>query len=268
MKANKLIQHLLLMGAVLLLAQCCKPDDEPTPPCDDPSNPECPNYDPCYNVEEPTAKILMRTKYLRPDFGWQWSSYDSVFGYEVYFSSPYSGSDIEHTWYLGSEVIHAETFSRTHAIERPQFITVSHVITYPLDSLCFAFSAGRDSTSATYYIIEYYNELLTYSKFHGVFANETDSFTFEFKRVYPDNTPVAIPADIDSNPLFVGINFHNEGDSGEVVFQGLNLEGFFNGDGYMSPRGTLTIDSADRRTTRLEYRYLNEDFVVNARIIE
>lgn len=183
-------------------------------------------------------------------------------------SSRLGDPDIEHIWYLGSEVIHAETFSRTHAIERPQFITVSHVITYPLDSLCFAASAGRDSDSATYYIIEYANELSINSKFRGAFENEADSFVFEFKKVYPDNSPVGIPHKPDLNPLSVGINFHNQGDSTEIVLGGANLNGWFGGDGYMSPRGTLTIDSADRRTTRLEYRYLNEDFVVNARIIE
>lgn len=256
----------LLAGAAL--AGCRPDDDNPECPCDDPSNPECPNYDPCWDIQEPTAKIQMRESYLRPNVGWFWTPFDSVFYYEVEFSSPHVGPDYTHTWYLGAEVIHDAVFSRTHAVPRPQFITVSHVITYPVDSICYAGNVGRDSTSATYYIVESFNEFLTRSKFRGVFENQTDSFDFEFKMVYPDNSPVLIPVDEFANPLFVGINFHNEGDSSEVVLGGRNLVGHFTGNGNDSPRGTLEIDPTDRKTALLQYEYKVQNHVVHARIIE
>lgn len=250
----------------IAITSCNKDCEEP---CTDPTNPKCENYDPCWDINEPTAKILMRSLNLRPGHGWSWTPYDTVFAYNVYFSSPFTGSEYEQTWYLGTEVIHAETFNRVHPnIERPQFITVSHVITYPVDSLCYPNTTGRDSTSATYYMVEYANEYAIRSKFRGAFANETDSFDFEFKMVYPDNSPVGIPSDPDTNVLSVGINFHNEGDSTEIVLGGSNLSGWFGGDGYLTPEGTLKIDSADRKTAVLEYRYLLEDFVVHARILE
>jgi len=269
MKEILKISFLLFLIAFLVIG-CGKDDDitECPAPCDDPANPECPNYDPCWNIQEPTAEILMRETYFRNGVGPVWTPFDSVFYNNVEFSSPHVGPDFEHTWYLGAEVINDPVFTREHPIPRPQFITVSHVLTYPVDSICYPGSIGRDSTSATYYIIESFNEFLTYSKFRGVFENQTDSFDFEFKRVYPDNSPVLIPSNPDANPLLVGINFHNEGDSTEVPLNGRNLVGDFIGNGNDSPKGTIEIDPTDRKTTLLQYEYHNEDHLVHARILE
>lgn len=268
MREVKKIGLILILIAAISVG-CDKDDDEePEVPCSDITNSDCPNYDPCWDVLEPTAKIQMRESYLRPNVGWQWTPFDSVFYYEVEFSSPHVGPEYSHTWYLGAEVIHDAVFSRTHAIPRPQFITVSHVLTYPVDSTCYPGSIGRDSMSATYYIIEHWNEFAIRSKFRGAFENQTDSFDFEFKRVYPDNSNVMIPTDEFANPLFVGINFHNEGDSSEVVLGGRNLVGHFTGNGNDSPNGTIEIDPADRKTTLLEYQYKNQNHTVRARILE
>lgn len=260
---------LLLLFMAAIVVGCNKDDDaQECPPCDDPSNPECPNYDPCWDIQEPTAKIQMRETYFRNGVGPVWTPFDTVFFNNVEFSSPYVGPDFEHIWYLGAEVIYDGVFSREHPIPRPQFITVSHVLTYPVDSICYPGSVGRDSASATYYIIETFNEFLTYGKFRGVFENQTDSFDFEFKLVYPDNSPVLIPHNPDANPLFVGINFHDEGDSTYVFLNGRNLVGDFPGNGNDSPKGTIEIDPADRKTTLLQYRYHSQDHVVHARILE
>ncbi|MCA1750836.1 MAG: hypothetical protein ABR572_06000 [Cryomorphaceae bacterium] len=269
MKTLKNYFLIALLGAAVI-AGCRSDDDaqECPAPCDDPSNPECPNYDPCWDVQEPTAEIQMRETYFRQGQGLVWTPFDSVFYNNVEFSTPYVGPEFEHTWYLGSEVIYDAVFSREHPIPRPQFITVSHVLTYPVDSTCYPGSTGRDSTSATYYIIEHWNEFAIRSKFRGVFESQTDSFDFEFKRVYPDNSNVMIPTDEFANPLFVGINFHNEGDSSEVLLGGRNLVGHFTGNGNNSPSGTIQIDPADRKTTLLDYQYKNQNHVVRARILE
>jgi len=43
----------------------CKEDEEDQ--CCDPTNPECVNYNPCWDVEEPTAEIILRGTIFGPD---------------------------------------------------------------------------------------------------------------------------------------------------------------------------------------------------------
>ncbi|NEN25253.1 hypothetical protein G3O08_17285 [Cryomorpha ignava] len=258
--------NLIFVSSIFIFLVSCKNDDENE--CCDPSNPECENYDPCYAVEEPTAKIQMREQYIRPGEGFFWAPYDSVFYNDVQFSSPYTGPEYEHTWYLGSEIITDPVFTRSHPIERPQFITVSHVITFPVDSACYENLTGRDSTSATYYIIEFWNEFLSYGRFRMVFENETDSFDLELTWIYEDGSPIGIPPIEENNPLTLAINFHNLGDTIDIPFGGRNLENFLSGsDGNLMPRGLLTVDSVDRRTVTMEYQYLNQPFKLSGRVL-
>ncbi|MFZ6052966.1 hypothetical protein [Halocola ammonii] len=260
---------IILFAFAISISSCRKDNDEE---CCDPTNPECPNYDSCYGVEEPTAEIIMRELYLFD--GLSKTPPDSVFANEVEFSSPFINDDIEHTWYLGAEVINEPVFSRTHSgVPRPANITVSHVIEYPVDNECYPNSTGRDSTNATYYLIEYYYEFLTYGKFRGAFENETDSFDFEFSVRYPDFSHVAYPGDLSLEPESYAFNFNNEGDTITsedltLAMKGRNLIGHLSGSGTFSPRGTYTINPENRKEARFEYTHHGEDFIVNARILD
>jgi hypothetical protein len=263
---KKILFYSLLFLFVVMTG--CKEDDEDQ--CCDPTNPECVNYDPCWSTVEPTAEILMRESYIRLGEGTVWTPYDSVFYNNVEFSSPYADSDYQHIWYLGAEIIEVPVFNRTHlTAERPQFITVSHVITFPVDSSCYENLTGRDSTSATYYLIEFWNEFLSYGEFRVVFENETDSFDVKLIRIYEDGSPVGIPALNELNPSTISINFHNQGDTMEIPFGGRNLENFLSGsDGNIRPRGLLEVDSFDRQSIKMEYQYQNQLFKLSGRILE
>lgn len=252
----------------VVLTGCKKDDDNTECPCDDPKNPECPNYDPCLNIAEPTAKIILREQYIGPTgTGPITTVDDSLFLNEVFFSSPFNGSQYSHKWYLGSEVINAETFSRLHSdVDRPAEITVSHVLTYPIDSVCYPLSIGRDSVSRNYSLIKYWNEFAIFSKFRGAFENQTDSFDFEFRLVFEDNSPVYFGYPNDLDPVFVAINFDDRGDSTDIAVIGRNLSGYFPGDGNSYPNGTIVIDP-ETNIAHLEYTYLLESSVVNARIL-
>ena len=100
MKANKGIKTLLLMGAVVLLTQCCKPDDT----CSDPSNPECENYDPCYGIEEPTAAFKMRGTSVgfpvSENLVAEWC--DTIFNSGVEFMADMEDAST-YEWYIGTE---------------------------------------------------------------------------------------------------------------------------------------------------------------------
>ena len=263
MKKFSLKYLLLFAGVVLLTLHACKKDEEQE--CCDPTNPECINYDPCLDVEEPTAEIILQGTIFGPE-GFELTPNDSLFFNEVFFSSPYTGPQYTHTWYLGAEVINEESFSREHSfVERPAQLTVSHVLEYPVDSVCYPNSTGRDSTSRDYYLIKYFNEFGAFSKFRGVFENETDSFDFEFKYVFDDNSPVYFGYPPDLDPVFVTLNFDNLGDSANIAVIGRNSIGYFTGDGNSFPSGSIKIEKG---IAKLDYTYQLESSVVYARILE
>jgi len=263
MKEILKISFLLIL--VIAIATGCQDDDENT--CCDPTNPECPNYDPCIGIEEPNAAIILQEPIFGPE-GFELTPDDSLFYNEVTFSSPYDGPEYTHTWYLGTEVITEASFSREHAfVERPAQLSVSHVLEYPVDSVCYPNSTGRDSTSRDYYLIKYWNEFGVYSKFRGAFENETDSFDFELKFIFDDNTPVYVGFPNDLEPFHASINFDNQGDSTGIAITGRNSIGYFTGDGNSFPSGKIKIDT-ETKMAKFEYTYQLESSVVNARILD
>ena len=259
-------QLFYLLFAVILLSGCDKDEEQE---CCDPTNPECINYDPCLDVEEPTAEIILQESINTFD-GIKWPGNDSVFLNNVQFSARYQGDSISHTWYLGAEVITDPVFSREHTTippeSRPAFITVSHVIEFPVDSACYTNLTGRDSTSRTYRLIRYLNEYATRGIFRGVFENQTDSFDFKLSAMnIIDGSDAQIYADNITN---IAVNFHNEGDSiSGFRYSTRNSLGVFNGDAGANPRGFMTKEEAEG-VYRLEYRYGLEDYIVIARKLD
>ena len=53
----------LACGIFAAALSCCKPDDN-DPPCTDPANPECENYDPCFGKLETTAFFTIAQQYF------------------------------------------------------------------------------------------------------------------------------------------------------------------------------------------------------------
>lgn len=62
---------------------------------------------------------------------------------------------------------------------RPEIATVSLVIRFPVDSLCYPFSAGYDSTHRDMYLARYYDELKSIGQFKVAEFGTQDSFIFE-----------------------------------------------------------------------------------------
>lgn len=212
MQRFKFIRKAFIAIGLVFVFNACGPDDDNT--CCDPSNPECPNYDPCYGIEEPNAAFFMEDRSRGTQFSdVVWIPEDSLFrGTEIRFRSPFEGDEFEHTWYVGSEVLHGSSVQRMFTeTPRPQTITISHVIEFSVDSLCYPGSTGRDSVAQSFRLIDYFNELMTIGNtFRGAFVNTTDTFEFKFRCLKMDGTEARF-GDTDWN--FSGINFHNTGDS-------------------------------------------------------
>lgn len=248
---------------IMTVTSCNKDDD-----CTDPSNIDCENYDPCWDVEEPHSGFLMEEALLSNE-GWVWAGDDSVFFNEIRYSALHQGQGITHKWYLGSEVITEPTFTRTHGTvppsQRPTFITISHVIEYPLDNPCYQREVGRDSTSRTYYLIKYWNEFATCGRFRCAFENQTDSFDIRIGVYENDGSDVIV---FQSTGSFIGVNFHNLGDSTDYFPHiARNSLLFFDGNASSRPRGFMRPTDI-KGLYKMEYRLFLNDYAVYARKLD
>jgi|SRR5690554_345770 len=212
MKQFKNIQTVFVAMGLAFVLYACNGDDDNT--CSDPTNPECENYDPCYGIEEPSAAFFMEDESRGASFAEiVWIPEDSLFvGSEIRFRSPHEGDEFHHTWYVGSEILNGYSVQRKFTeVARPEIITISHVIEFPVDTLCYPISTGRDSVSQSFRLIDYFNELLTMGHtFRGAFVGQVDTFEFKFRALKADGSDARFG---DTDWKFFGINFHNVGDS-------------------------------------------------------
>jgi hypothetical protein len=251
--------HFYLMLFLFVVVTSCNKDEEnPECPCTDPTNPECPNYDPCFGKDEPNARFFIEDRLIYPEFGeYLWINDSILRGGPVRFRSPFEGEGISHIWYVGAEIIEEPTVTRNFAVvQRPEFITVSHVITYPIDTLCYPEALGRDSISQTFYLIDFYSELLTIENtFRGVLNNETDSFDFKFRALQGFT---GVPGQISTSGVNIySINFHNSQDSVRndgVSFTNTHLS--LTNDG---PAIGLLIINPEDLSVELNYSFEDDD---------
>lgn len=271
MKANKLIQHLLLMGAVLLLVQCCKPDDEPTPPCDDPANPDCPNYDPCIMESPVTAEFKIYDDVFSggPNAD-KWFEDDKIYRGRIKFAAVEDSA--HYTWYLGAETIMGTDFKeviKNTGDLPPGTYTAALVVDKEPNAFCFPDDDGRDSIFKTFDIVGVC-DLMIMNKFKGVFDSApTDSVIIEMYpwEFLPGNT-VRVPS-CEPNANVAYVNFANDGDT---IFDGsasgiLNryFERFSVGDPFI-PVGYLKV--SEDGICKAEYEMYDELRVFNGRILE
>lgn len=243
------------MVLLFVAVTSCEKDDESTEcPCDDPSNPECPNYDPCFGKEEPNAGFFTEDRLIWPEFGeYLWINDSVLRGGPVRFRSPFEGSDVSHVWYVGAETLTTPMVERNFSdVSRPAFITISHVITYPIDSLCYPEATGRDSVAYTFYLIDYMSELLTIDRtFRGVINNETDSFNFKIRCLEGHTgNPVQISS---SNWTYFGINFHNSYDSLQFPASSVTNTHFSIYDPDL--RGALLVIDPEDMSVEMNYKF-------------
>lgn len=125
-----------LIIASTLVLQSCKDD------CEDPSNPECCNYDPCYNQESTSAYFI-----IEESLGDHWIECDTVVGIgnvsSVRFTALHEADSF--IWTLGSEIIREKSFIR-NSFPSDRRISVSLItIRNNPNTSCFPKDDGRDT---------------------------------------------------------------------------------------------------------------------------
>jgi len=243
---QKYVLLAVLAGAVL--AGCRNDDDEP---CCDPTNPECPNYDPCHGKIETSAHFTIAQQYS--PFGENANVFiedDIVTGGTLKFSAmPQEGA--VYTWVLG-----ADTIVGGHEVTMPLgSLPVgtygnSLIVTKTPDTLCFPSDTGVDQYFRSFTRIDGC-DVAFLGRFRGVFSSlPSDSIEIELVGSSSINSIEPCNEPSNSSAIFA-INFNLENDSVRLYSNGgVNSRYSFESLGTVgTPEGEFIYDSSADQAT-------------------
>jgi len=262
----------LLLLILLVAVGCRKDDDSPVCPasCDDPTNPECSNYDPCLEENPVTAdfKIYDDVFSAGPNSD-QWFEDDVIYRGRIKFEALEDSAN--YTWYLGQETLNGTEFKeviRTTVDVEPGTYTAALTVDKEPNSMCFPNDTGRDSIFKTFDVVGVC-DLMIMNKFKGVFESDPqdsviiEMYTWEF---LPGNT-IRVPS-CEPNADVAYVNFANDNDT---IFDG-SASGILNRyferfsvDPFI-PVGYLEV--TEDGICNAEYEMYDEFRIFNGRIIE
>jgi hypothetical protein len=236
-------QYLAMLFMVAAVVAQCKKDDEP---CCDPTNPACPNYDPCFGKLETTAFFTIAQR-LGPigENANVFITDDVVLGGMLKFSAiPQEGAT--YTWILGIDTIVGGPEITTNLGSLP-FGTYPNtlIVTKTPDTLCFPNVPGVAQFTRSFTRISVCHAQIL-GKFKSVFSSgsATDSTEIELARS-PSIQQIqpCIPGSSNSGQFFVNAN--NNGDTFKMAGDGMaNKILSFKAYGAVDqPEGMAVIDS-------------------------
>ncbi|QNL22227.1 hypothetical protein HZR84_09850 [Hyphobacterium sp. CCMP332] len=170
----------------LYVIACNESQDSLTPTrCNDPFNPDCPNYDPCLLKTPVNAQYTISTPLARTGAYLDTLVEDTAFaGGNILFKANIEDADY-YKWYLGLDTIEGENVKEVvrNINSLPYGIyTSSLIITKSADTTCFPFDDGTDTVHQTFSQVEIC-DLAIINRFKGVFEDSPDdTLTIELLR--------------------------------------------------------------------------------------
>ncbi len=172
---KKLIPLFLALG--MLVWQGCKR-------CDDPTNPECENFDPCWDAQPLQAADFKMWQPLRLDY--TAPVYDTVFMNKTLVLEADSGYE-SYEWTIG-----LDTTKRHTRLEPVEFyapygrIDITLVVRWTPDTLCYPEDDGVDTVQKTIYVVDV-KELPIWGSYHG-YATSAPEDTFTMRLTHEEYT--------------------------------------------------------------------------------
>ncbi len=181
-----------LVSLILIVAQgCCKEK------CNDPNNPNCENYDPCYGKSPVIASMKMgfMNTYMPVNGDEYFINEDSIFCAPVddkgslfwephrqYLGFKCMTSGAKTTWKLGSETITDSIFGRLFPSNKGIMgkYTVSLMVEKQPNSRCFPLDDGKDTLVKTFTFVPN-TELPIMGVYKVLFEGEKDSSIVEIR---------------------------------------------------------------------------------------
>jgi hypothetical protein len=177
-------RSLWFLLAILLTLGCNRCKDE----CDDPTDPACPNYDPCLSQTEVMAQIEIAEQAGIGPYHDIFETADIVMDKKnIRFRCPIEADS--YTWHLGSEVIHAREFMRYFNGYAGQNIEVTLIIEKTPNLDCFPNDDGIDTLTKTFSITDACNPLIE-GVYRGAWdAQPLDSFNVSIFKDFHEDYP-------------------------------------------------------------------------------
>tara|TARA_B110000967_G_scaffold70142_1_gene72622 strand:+ start:480 stop:1346 length:867 start_codon:yes stop_codon:yes gene_type:complete len=190
---------ILLAGMALVLNSC----KEDCPSCQDPTNPDCENYDPCWDKIPVSADFEMSTKWPVefPDYIGQWHPDVRYSRGRIGFRPNHyveGDSTVKYTWLLGSEVIHDYTFVRNFIDTKEtgeNNIRITLIVEKEPDLECFPLDNGKDTVVKYIQFVDSLCEYLVLGDFKVLYDGDQDSViikTRNWKLLYYTSTGAPI----------------------------------------------------------------------------
>lgn len=261
----KVSKHIFSLSTVLLVL--CLVGFGSCENCEDITNPECKNYDPCWEGEvKASFKILdvLPFSYIYwtdQDFFWEHSDSDTIHSRYVEFEAP-EGMD-KYTWIIGSEVLHDRVVSRGE-FPRNESIPITLIVEKTPNSICFPNDDGIDTLVRNIY---YQSGSCNYSKVYGSYKGHfLRNPNEEFIVTYEACKPYTLGDTAYEHPRIAGLFKVCQ----DVVFTTGSLQSkrfalfqtgtLTQGGGLCgSPMGSFTISGVNDEKVRIELRYINGD---------
>ncbi|MBI3234192.1 MAG: hypothetical protein HYZ42_09155 [Bacteroidetes bacterium] len=228
---------LMLLGS--LLCNSCSHK------CQDETNEECENYNPCWDQKPVTAGIdIYWDQYFAPAMEY----HDSVYlnSMPLTFNSPIDANSYE--WILGAETLSVQKFKRTFKLAPPGMYSVKLKIKKQPNKACFPDDDGEDTKTQNFYIVPSVCQFQTYGHFKVLFEGSTDS-TIVSLRGWNYNTGSTADSCYDGLKV---INFDQQNDtidmSGYNDWTNLYIQLYYAGtdgpsDGYFKITNQGTFES-------------------------
>lgn len=163
---KQIIKYFILLAFISVVFVACDKDDET---CCDPTNPECPNYDPCFGKMETTAYFTIAQQF--GPIGENASLFitdDVVLGGTIKFSAiPQDGAT--YTWILGIDTVVGGPEVTTDLGGLPVGTYPNTlIVTKIMDTLCFPNDPGVAQFTRSFTRISGCDAQIT-GKFRGIF---------------------------------------------------------------------------------------------------
>ncbi len=236
---KNLLAIFLVMILTTLLVNSCKKK------CDCPSNPDCENYDPCYNKSKVLADFEAKT-YL---FGTPFNSYpeqlikvDTVYlSSSLIFEANYK-SYINYKWIIGSDPNHrsGNKISVSFALTQEETIPITLIVQGDPDKNCQNKLDYRD-TFTKYIHFMPYSKFSLNGIFEGVFLHTPDKLSqikivTEYKGIKGYIT--GLPVHSNELPLWFG-------DTAVQLISLINTYAYFDNDGARNqPQGIVSYNQS------------------------
>mgnify|MGYP006130387427 CR=1 FL=1 len=136
---------LLVLIGILVGISSCKDC------CEDPANPDCDNYDPCYGLSETNADFKMEVAIFGRGANPEWFELDQLFdgGRTVRFTPKHDLDSV--VWLIGTERLTDNVIVRSN-FTRDRTITVTLIGKKKPSTHCFPLDDGIDTVSLSFYV--------------------------------------------------------------------------------------------------------------------